>query len=327
MKRRIIFGLILICALSLSIDSRAADDKPYPNKGIDIIVPYDPGGGTDVAARLFSTYLAQAWKVPINVINKPGAGGIIGFHEGLSAKPDGYTVVCLAHNITIIPAFATQKLPFDWRNQTFICRATIDPLFYVVRPDAPWNNLKELAEFIRKNPKKLKWGASGKSGISYLAGAQYLSASNISLDAVNHVAFTGGSQVIASLAGSHIDLGAQQLSEIHGMIMGKKLRALAVVGEERLEELPEIPTTAEQGYAMLDTFGWHGISGPAGISEEIVAKWVKAMEAAPKNPMFVKMASAVFKKPGFLAGKELKVFLEKQYEQQLALAKSLEVKK
>jgi tripartite-type tricarboxylate transporter receptor subunit TctC len=327
MKSRIILGLLLICAVSLHLGGQAAGEKPYPNKGVNIFVPFNPGGGTDVSARLFGTYLAKKWRVPINVINKPGAGGIIGTHEALSAKPDGYTVLCVAHNITITPAFATQKLPFDWRNETFMYRATIDPLLYIVRPDAPWKNLKELAEFIRKNPKKVRWGASGKSGISYLAGAQFLSASKITLDGVNQVAFTGGAPVVAALAGSHIDLGAQQLSEVYGMIKGKKIRALGVVGEKRLEELPEVPTTAEQGYAMLDTFGWHGISGPAGISEDIVAKWVKTMEAGSKDPMFVKMAGAVFKKPGFLAGKEFKDFLERQYKKQLGLAKSLGVKK
>jgi tripartite-type tricarboxylate transporter receptor subunit TctC len=305
--------------------SRAADS--YPAKPVDLIVPFPPGGGADVAARLYATYLTKKWNVSVNVVNKAGGGGIVGVHEALQARPDGYTMLCVSHTLTIMGAFAKSlKLPFRWDDQTFISRVTVDPAFYVVRPDAPWKSLQELADFVRKNPKAIKLGASGRTGIGYLAGVQFLTQNNIPLDAVNYVSFTGNAPVVAALAGSHIDLGSLLLSEMFSMYEAKKLRALAVVWDKRLPMTPDVPTAAEAGYPKLDGLGWHGVSGPAGLPEEVVTKWSRALEEAAKDPAFVKMASDALKIMGYQGPKEFRDFLNEEHKRRTELAQTVEGK-
>lgn len=141
----------------------------YPTKPIELIVPFNPGGGADVAGRLFATYLSKKWNVPVNVINKTGGAGIIGTRDVLTAPPDGYTMLGEGHATSSLLAAFQENIPFNWENRTFICRVTLDPIIYLVRPDAPWKNLKEVAEFAQKNPKTLRWGSGGLGGISSAA--------------------------------------------------------------------------------------------------------------------------------------------------------------
>lgn len=318
---------ILIAVAVLAVFAAMAPLSPswsaqgYPSMPIDIIVPFPPGGGADIAARLYSAYLTKKWNVPINVVNKGGAGGIIGTHEALLARPDGYTMLCISHTLTVTGAFAKSlKLPFRWDDQTFISRVTVDPAVYIVRPDAPWKSLKELADFIRKNPKVVKVGGSGKTGIGYLAVMQFLVQNGIPIDSINYVGFTGGPKIIAAVAGSHIDFNASPLSEIFTMYEAKKLRALSIVWDKRLTVTPDVPTVAEAGYPKLDALGWHGMAGPAGLPEEVVTKWAKALEGMSKDPAFIKMAQAAMKFPGFLGPKEFREFLQNEYKQRVVLA-------
>lgn len=319
--------LILCLAAGLGVPAQDSLAAAYPSKPIDIIVPYAPGGGTDIAARLMAGYLSKKWNVPVQVINKTGGGGILGTLEAISARPDGYTMLCTAHNITIMGAFAKSlKLPFKWDNQTFISRITVDPAYYVVRPDAPWKSLRELTEYVRNNPKVVKLGASGRTGIGYLAGVQLLLENNIPVDAMNFVSFTGNAPTIAALAGSHIDVAGPQLSEMFAMYEAKKLRALAVVWDKRLAMTPDVPTVAEAGYPTLDSLGWHGISGPSGLPEDVVSTWAKALEEASRDPQFSKMAAGALKIPGYLGPKEFRQFVSTEYKRRAKLAEAVEAK-
>ena len=225
---RIVF-LSFVSVLFLSLHGQGMAAPAYPTKAIDLILPFNPGGGADVAARLFATYLSKKWNVPINVINKTGGAGIIGTRDVLVAPPDGYTMLGEGHaTSTLLDAFQA-NLPFKWDNRTFICRVTLDPLIYLVRPDAPWKNLKEVADFALKNPKSLRWGNGGLGGVSAAAGIQFFMLNKIPVDSINRVVFQGETPVIAALAGSHIDFAGQQTSASIGMVAGKKIKPLAVV--------------------------------------------------------------------------------------------------
>lgn len=328
MTRMVMAGLVLAVLVSGGFSAPSWSAEVYPAKPIDIIVPFPPGGGADIAARLYSAYLTKKWNVPINVVNKAGGGGVVGMHEALQAKPDGYTMVCISHTLTIMGAFAKSlKLPFRWDNQTFINRVTVDPAFYAVRPDAPWRSLQELTEFIRKNPKVVKLGASGRSGIGYLAGVQLLFQNGIPIDSVNHVSFTGSAPILTAVAGSHVDLGVFVLSEMFTMYEARKIRALAVVWDKRLPMTPDIPTVTEAGYPKLDGLGWHGMAGPAGLPEAVVTKWSRSLEEASKDPGFLKMATDALKIVSFLGPREFRQFLDNEYKRRAELAEAVEGKR
>jgi len=261
------------------------------------------------------------------VINKPGGGGVIGTREVLTARPDGYTMLIEGHaTCSMLAAFQPGQLPFDWRKRSWCARMTKDPVIYQVRMDAPWKTLKEVAEFIKNNPKQLRWGATGVSGVGSPAGVQFFYANGISLDMVNQVMFSGESKVLTALAGGHIDFCGQQYGPSWGLIEGKKCRPIATVSTKRLPLLPDVPTVAEAGYPMLDVHGWHGISGPPGLPKDIVDFWAREMEKASKDPKFHEMAEKVKKEVAYLGPKELEEFAEQEYQKYLKLAKDIGVK-
>jgi tripartite-type tricarboxylate transporter receptor subunit TctC len=329
MIRKLLIASVVIGVCIFLLPSHwAFCSEPYPTKAIDIIVPYSPGGGTDNMMRVIATYLSPIWKVPINIVNKPGGGGIPGTREALIAKPDGYTMLGEGHATSSFLAAFQQNLPFDWTNRTWICRAEIDPVVFVVRPDAPWNSLKEIADFAKKNPKSLRFGSTGGGGISYAAGGQFVAVTEIPMANVNWVFFPAGSAVATALAGSHIDFGAQQMSEVYSLIMGKRLKPLALIYPKRSDLLPDVPTVAEQGYSGIDAFGWHGIAGPPGLPEAITNFWITSMEKASSDPAYIDKVNNVQKIVNFLAGKPFKDWvLNEDYPKYLALAKKLGIRK
>jgi tripartite-type tricarboxylate transporter receptor subunit TctC len=330
MKRRLIWGVLIVCLTFAFLFSfqdlgRAASD--YPNKAIQIIMPFNPGGGADVAARLFATYLSKKWKVPVNVLNKAGGAGIIGTRDVMEAAPDGYTMLGEGHASSSLLAAFEENLPFQLENRTFICRVTLDPLIYLVRPDAPWKSLKELADFTLKSPKVLRWGNGGLGGVSAAAGIQFFMLNKIPIANVNRVVFQGEAPVIAALAGSHIDFAGQQTSASMGMVLGKKIRPLAVVSEKRFASLPDVPTVGEVGYPQLDVTGWHGISGPPGLPEAISTKWAKALEEASTDPAFLDMANKAYKVVSYLGPKDFREFVMKEYTKYVAMGKEIGIRK
>ncbi len=321
MRMRLIVGACVACLIvgfSLSGPVWAADT--YPSRPIDLLVSAPPGGGHDIAARLISAYYSKAYKVQMNVINKGGGSGIPAIREMMAARPDGYLMYCEVHGAPLTAAFLPGQLPFDWRKRTWIARMTTDPLAYQVRMDAPWKTLKEVAEFIKNNPKKLNYGSSGVNGVGLSGGVQFLLANKLSFSMANHVSFPGEAQVLTALAAGNLDFASQNFGPSWGLIEGKKSRPIAVVSKKRLALIPDVPTVAEAGYPMLDVNGWHGISGPPGLPKEIVDYWVTSLEKASKDPVFHEMAANAKKEVAYLGPKDFVDFVEKEYQKFLLLA-------
>jgi tripartite-type tricarboxylate transporter receptor subunit TctC len=310
MKRGNLLKILFVCLVTVCLSVQASAEEQYPNKPINIIVPYSAGGGTDIGARIYADYISRKWNVPVNVVNKPGGGTIPATFEAISAKPDAYTLFAITGGVVYTDVFLSEKIPYKWDDFTFLGQLTVDPGCYIVRPDAPWKSLKELAEFIRNNPGKLSWGGSGKSGAGYVNEALFCYVNKIPIEYVNHVSFKGGAPTIAALAGSHIDAGCQHMSEVASMIAGKKIRGLAVIWDERLPAVPNVPTTTEAGYPELDIVSRYGLSGPPGIPKNIVDKWVKLMEEMSKDPTFISKVKKTHKMVSYRGPEDFKKSLQ-----------------
>jgi tripartite-type tricarboxylate transporter receptor subunit TctC len=299
----------------------------YPTKPIEMNVGFGPGGAADVTARLVAGYVSKKWGQPINVINMPGASGIIGTRATLTAKPDGYTLMMDNHAVSAMLAASQMDLPFKWENRTTIARVTVDPVFYTVKQDSPWKDLKEVAEYIRKNPKVVRWGIAGVTAVGAFAMPQFLEANHLPFDSLNKVVFKSGAEVVTALAGGHIDFAAQQYSESTGLILGKKIRGLAVVNPERLPALPDVPTAKEVDYPGLNVYGWQGVSGPPNLPKEVVEKWDKTLQEACKDPAFLDQAAKIFKVIAYLGPKEFWEFMQDEYKRYLPLAIKMGMRK
>jgi tripartite-type tricarboxylate transporter receptor subunit TctC len=317
------FFVLILAILPCPAQSAPA----YPTKPIEMIIGFGPGGAADVTARLVAGYVSKKWGQPINVINMPGASGIIGTRHTLTAKPDGYTLMMDNHTVSAMLAASQIDLPFKWENRTVIARVTVDPVFYLVKQDSPWKDLKEVAENIRKNPKVFRWGVAGVTAVGAFAMPQFLEVNNLPFDSLNRVVFKSGAEVVTALAGGHIDLAAQQYSEVTGLILAKKVRGLAVVNPERLPGLPDVPPAKEVGYPNLNVYGWQGVSGPPKLPPEVVDKWAKSLEEACKDPAFLEQAAKIYKVLAYLGPKEFWEFMQEEYKRYLPLAIKMGIRK
>jgi tripartite-type tricarboxylate transporter receptor subunit TctC len=301
--------------------------QSYPSKPIDIIVPWGPGGGTDLCMRVIAKYATQKFGLPVNVINKPGGGGLVAIREVLtSSSPDGYTLLAETHGASsMVGAFNDPNdVPFDWRNRTWIAMVDKDIVLYLVKADSPWATLKDVAAAAKKDPAKFRWASTGRGGIAVPAMQQFFTAAGVpDGSAVSQVMFKSGTEGPAALAGGHVDFAAQQIPEASGLIAAKKLRAVAVVSDKRLAAFQDVPTVAEAGFPMLDVVGWHGLSGPPGLPQNVVDFWVKAMKNASQDPVFVEMLAKIHKLSFFLGPDEVKDHAEKEYVKYLEIAKKL----
>jgi tripartite-type tricarboxylate transporter receptor subunit TctC len=317
------FFVLILAILPCPAQSAPA----YPTKPIEMIIGFGPGGAADVTARLVAGYVSKKWGQPINVINMPGASGIIGTRHTLTAKADGYTLMMDNHAVSAMLAASQIDLPFKWENRTVIARVTVDPVFYLVKQDSPWKDLKEVAENIRKNPKVFRWGVAGVTAVGAFAMPQFLEVNNLPFDSLNRVVFKSGAEVVTALAGGHIDLAAQQYSEATGLILAKKVRGLAVVNPERLPGLPDVPPAKEVGYPNLNVYGWQGVSGPPKLPPEVVDKWAKSLEEACKDPAFLEQAAKIYKVLAYLGPKEFWEFMQEEYKRYLPLAIKMGIRK
>ena len=326
MRMKFLFGLAGVLCLT-SIPAISTAQSNYPSRPIDLVVPYATGGATDTLARLLAKYVSDKKGITVNVVNKPGGGGIVGVREVLTAKPDGYTMLADTHGAsTMIGAFNDPAdVPFDWRNRTWIGMMDKDVVLFIVKEDSPWKTLKDVAEFAKQNPGKLRWGTTGRGGIAIPAMQQFFTASGIPPQSVasTQVLFKSGGEGPVALAGGHIDLAAQQIPEALSLIQAKKVRALAVISDKRLSVFPDVPTVAEAGYPNIDAVGWHGVSGPPGLPKNVQDYWVTLLREANQDPAFREMLEKVQKVPVFLGPTELKAFTDAEYEKYLDVARKL----
>jgi tripartite-type tricarboxylate transporter receptor subunit TctC len=317
------YGWLLALAslgVIVAFSASAGAASSYPSRPIDIVVGFGPGGAADVAARLVASYVSKKWDEPINVVNMPGASGIIGTRHVLVAKPDGYTLMMDNHAVSAMLAATQMDLPFKWDNRTPIALVTLDPVFYTAKIDAPWKNLKELAEDVRRNPKVLRYGTAGVTALGAFSVPQFLDANQLPLESMNKVVFKSGGEVMTAVAGGHVDFAGQQYSESTGLILAKKVKAFAVVNTERLADLPDVPTAREAGYPTLDIYGWQGVSGPPRLPKEVVDKWAKTLEAACKDPAFLEQARKIYKVIRYLGPAEFNQFQQTEFKRYLPLA-------
>lgn len=261
----------------------AAIQKPadWPKKSIQLIIPWDAGGSTDVGFRLLAPLMEKPLGATIEVVNKPGAGAQVGVTELAKAKPDGYTI----GNISA-PAVIThyldpeRKAAFTFDSFASIGLHVFDPGVVAVAKDSKYKSLKELVEDAKANPEKVKVGTTGILGDDHLAILALQRLTGVKFAIVH---FTGGAPQTAALLGGHIDAGFDNVGTYAKLDSQDKTRTLAVFDNQRNKFLPNVPTSEEQGYKMYSSSS-RGLGAPKGTPKEIVWFISQAMEQAMKDP-------------------------------------------
>ena len=263
---------LLLASLSITAASSvyAQALENYPTRPVTIVVPFPPGGGTDVGARLVAQKLSLKWGQPVIVENRGGAAGRLGADVVAKAKPDGYTL--LVGNVgtqSVNPALY-KKMPYD-PDKAFAPIGMIAelPLVMLVTPALPWQNVKDVVEAAKKEPGKITFASSGAGGAPHLAGEIFQQASGTKM---LHIAYKGGGPAALDLMAGHVNIYFGTVLESVGHVKSGKLKGLGVTSASRSPALPELPTIAESGYAGFDTGSWIGMLAPAGTPAAIVNK-------------------------------------------------------
>ena len=266
-----------LATLLLAASSTLAMAQAWPSKPVTIIVPFVPGGGTDLGARLMAQKLSNRWGQSVVVDNRGGAGGVVGADAVARAKPDGYTLLVGNLGTQSINPVLYKKLPYD-PDKAFAPVSLIAelPFFVLARPTLPAANVRELIALAKKEPGKISFGSSGNGGAPHLSGEVFAAMSQTQL---MHVPYKGGGAVMTDLIAGHVDLLFASVLESIGHVKNGKLKALAVTTTARSDSMPDVPTVAESGLPGYESGSWIALLAPAGTPKDIVDKVAADMKA------------------------------------------------
>jgi tripartite-type tricarboxylate transporter receptor subunit TctC len=277
--------------------------QTWPAKPVRLVVPFAPGGSTDVVARMLGQKLTDIWGQSVVIENRAGAGGNLGADAVAKSAPDGHTLLFASGSITINPSIYT-NMPFDTvRDLTPITNVASGPMLIVVNDKSPWRNLKDLIQDAKANPGKINFGSAGIGSQIHLAAENFADAAGIE---IAHVPYKGEALSYNDLISQQIQMMVGNIAAASALLGPGRLRALAVTGSARSPLLPDIPTVAESGIARFENTGWFGLLGPAGLPRPIVDKIyqdsVRAMsDSQIKGRLYVAGMKPVLNKPEELA--------------------------
>ena len=280
LTRRSWLGAAALAAATTCTGTAAWAQAAYPNKPIKVVVPFAPGGATDVLARVLAEKMAVGLGQPMVIDNKPGAAGIIGTDAVAKAAPDGYTLLLALSNSMLTNQFLYTKLPYSPEKDIApIYQIAIAPLVLVAHPSVPVSTGPELLKYIAANKGKVAYGSYGTGAYPHLAGAYMSLTQNADM---SHVAYRGEAPMVQDLLGGQVKIGMGSLLSLKSHIDAGKLRALAVTGPRRVPLLPDVPTFAEAGYPQdaLSLVGWLAIAGPKGMPTDVARQWAQAANHA-----------------------------------------------
>ena len=262
---RVAVTSVLVCSAA-----GAADRTPdYPWKPVRLIIPFAPGGGADLTARLVGPRLHERLGQPVVYDNRPAAAGIIGAEIAAKSSPDGHTLLIATSSFAANPSIY-KKLPYDiLRDLTPITLAVSSPLVVIVHPSVPAKNMQDLIAYAKANPNKLNYGSSGAGGPPHIAGEMLKSMAKIEMA---HVIYKGIAPVLTALLGNEVQVSFGNIFVSQPHVRAGRLRALAITSAQRSQAAPDWPTVAESGLPGYETTIWFGFMAPSGTPKAVVTR-------------------------------------------------------
>jgi tripartite-type tricarboxylate transporter receptor subunit TctC len=308
-----LLSLLIILILMGSIEQVQSQGK-YPTRAIEIICPYSPGASTDLVNRITAQYLHRKWGVPVNVVNKPGGNTVPACLEVYNATPDGYTMFGDSLPATPQLPAVVKNLPFKIMDRTFINMVALSPMVVIVPSTSPFKSMKELEAEARKDPGNLTWTCLGGSAAIDFLLRQVLNAWDVDILKTKPIMCQGGSQAATLTAGGHVKLGGGTVSGILSAVKSGTVRPLAITSKQRWPDLPDVPTTEEEGYPGVNVQNRLGYSGPPKLPSSVVEAWEKASREMIQDPEVISKLKNIGAKPDYLSARETRELTAKQIE-------------
>ncbi|MBS0291327.1 MAG: tripartite tricarboxylate transporter substrate binding protein [Proteobacteria bacterium] len=268
LRRHILSFAALACAFGATTVHAQGAAPAYPSKPIRMIVPFPPGGGTDILARLVSSKLAETLKWTVVADNRPGAGGTIGISEAVKAAPTGYELVMGQKDNLVIGPWLYKNLPWDpTRDLTAVAHVAWTPVIIATSANSRYKTLADVVAAAKAAPGTITYGSPGNGTSIHLAGDLFGKAAGITL---SHVPYKGSNPALMDALAGNVDLLVSSLPSAMGQIKSGKLHPLAVTSAKRSSSLPDVPTVAESGFKGFDVSTWYGVLAPAGTPAAVV---------------------------------------------------------
>ena len=273
----IFFSMFLSC---FSLSATLADS--FPSKPIRIIVPYPPGGGNDVLARLFAPELSKVLGQSVIVENRPGAGGSMGSASVAKSAPDGYTLLIVNTVPHTAAAGIYPKLAYDpVKDFSGVALVASNPYVIAVNPNLPAKNISEFIALAKSKPNTIYYGSAGTGSVTHLNAELFKTAVKVDL---THVPYKGGGPAIADLLGGQVQMTVENVFLMTPYFKAGQLRPIAVTGMKRSSILPDTPTIAESGYPNFEIIGQFGFVAPAGTPSDVILKLNNAFNKITTSP-------------------------------------------
>jgi tripartite-type tricarboxylate transporter receptor subunit TctC len=300
----------------------AQGEKPYPTRPIRLIVPFPPGGGTDLTARLVGQRIAERLGQPVIIDNRPGAGTMVGTELTQKSAPDGYTLMIASASHAINPTLY-RKVNYDpIRDFAPVTLAISFPFVIATHPSIPVRNIRELIAHAKANPGRISYASSGTGSTNHLAGELFKATAGIDL---LHVPYKGGGPAMNDAIGGQVSMIFGTVLETMPQVRAGKLRGLAVTSGKRAAFVPELPTAAEDGLPGYDVTGWYAFLAPAGIDRAILAKLNReitgALDYAPAKEKLLALGA----EPWPTSSQQAQVFIAAEVARWGALIKAARI--
>jgi tripartite-type tricarboxylate transporter receptor subunit TctC len=290
--------------------SAAALAAGYPERTVTVIVPFTPGGSSDITARTIAQKLTEKLGQTFLVENKPGANGSIGATYVAKAKPDGYTLFVGSIGVFAINPVLYKDLGYEPRRDFELLSVAVrTPNALVANPKFPANTVAELIDYLKKNPNKVSFASSGTGSSDHLTAALFWQKTGTT---GIHVPYKGGSAAHTDIIGGSADLSFQNLGSITNHVRGGKMKLLAVTADKRDPTFPNVPTMSEAGVAGLEVFSWQAVVAPKGLPRDVLDRLQPAVVAAIKDPAVVKRFNDIGFEVVGNSGAEFAKFLDEE---------------
>jgi tripartite-type tricarboxylate transporter receptor subunit TctC len=278
LRRAALAAIVLLSALSVGTPALA---DTFPSKPIRIVVPFGAGGVADLTARTVGQKLSESLGQPVVIDNKPGAGGVVAGEAVAKAEPDGHTLLLMS-NGTAVSAGLFKSLPFDaQRDFAPISTLGFFDLAVLAPANAPFKNLVELMAYARANPGKLNVGTINIGSTQHLAAELFKSRTGLDFLIVP---FNGTPALTTALRGGQVDVAIEILGPMMGQVTSKAVVPLAILGDERAAQVPDVPTAMQSGVANFDVSSWNALAAPAKTPKDVIHRLNKEVQAALAHP-------------------------------------------
>jgi tripartite-type tricarboxylate transporter receptor subunit TctC len=314
-RRSALCAALLACALG-GVHAQAV----YPNKPVKLVVPFPPGGPTDIAARLLGQKLASSLGQPVVIENRPGAGGTVGSAAVAQSPADGYTLLYGSTSTLAVSPALYAKLPYDaataFQPIALVARG---PQMLVVNPALPVKDFQEFVAYAKKNPGKLSFSSAGNGSVGHLTGELLKSVTGIE---ALHVPYKGGAPAINAVVAGETQFTVDAVGTMLQFVKAGRLRAVTLLGDTRSGLVADLPTATESGYKALVADFWSGVVAPAGTPKEIVARLAADIQRALADPGVIEQLKVLGAGPQRMTPDQFAQFVKDESRKWAAVAQS-----